>query len=80
MQLGIRGVILDLDNTIVSEDDIYLCPQAENCIKQAKLAGLSFFILSNGKRHYLVRYWSKRANIRTISHAKKHFRDLFAKQ
>jgi hypothetical protein len=27
---GIRGIILDLDNTLVSEDDRYLSPKAED--------------------------------------------------
>ncbi|MDX2099895.1 MAG: YqeG family HAD IIIA-type phosphatase [Leptolyngbyaceae cyanobacterium bins.59] len=70
---GIRGVILDLDNTIVSEDDRYLSPGAEDWIQQAKLAGLKFFILSNGKRRYRVVYWSERLNIPAISPAKKPF-------
>ncbi len=78
-QQGIRGIILDLDNTIVSEDDTYLSPQAEDWIRQAKLAGFSFFILSNGKRHYRVRYWSKRLNMPTISPAKKPFPQSFHK-
>jgi HAD superfamily phosphatase (TIGR01668 family) len=52
---GIKGVILDLDNTIVSEDDRYLSPGAEAWIKEAKLQGVKFFILSNGKRRYRVK-------------------------
>lgn len=77
--IGIRGVILDLDNTIVSEDDRYLSPKAEDWIRQAKLAGLSFFILSNGKRSYRVRYWSARLDIPAINPAKKPFPNSFYK-
>ncbi len=77
--IGIRGVILDLDNTIVSEDDRYLSPKAEDWIGQAKLAGLSFFILSNGKRRYRVRYWSERLDIPAINPAKKPFSNSFYK-
>jgi uncharacterized protein len=76
---GIKGVILDLDNTIVSEDDRYLSPNAENWIGQAKLAGLKFFILSNGKRSYRVKYWSNRLDIPAINPAKKPFPPAFRK-
>lgn len=74
---GIRGIILDLDNTIVSEDDRYLSPKAEDWITQAKLAGLKFFILSNGKRHYRVKFWSHRLDIKAINPAKKPFPGAF---
>lgn len=70
---GIKGIILDLDNTIVSEDDRYLSPWAEDWITKAKLAGLQFFILSNGKRRYRVKFWSHRLDIQAISPAKKPF-------
>ena len=73
----IQGIILDLDNTIVSEDDQYLSPDAEDWITQAKLAGLQFFILSNGKRRYRVKYWSHRLDIPAISPAKKPFPRAF---
>ncbi len=76
---GIKGVILDLDNTIISEDDRYLSPEAENWIQKAKLAGLFFFILSNGKRRYRVLYWSERLDIRAINPAKKPFPHSFRK-
>jgi HAD superfamily phosphatase (TIGR01668 family) len=74
---GIKGIILDLDNTIISEDDQYLSPGAEDWITQTKLAGLHLFILSNGKRYYRVKYWSHRLNIQAISPAKKPFPSAF---
>ncbi|WP_232317166.1 YqeG family HAD IIIA-type phosphatase [Anabaena sp. CA = ATCC 33047] len=76
---GVKGIILDLDNTIVSEDDRYLSPGAEDWITQAKLAGLKFFILSNGNRHYRVRFWSNRLNIPAFNPAKKPFSSAFRK-
>jgi HAD superfamily phosphatase (TIGR01668 family) len=76
---GIKGVILDLDNTIVSEDDRYLSPGAEDWIQKAKLAGLKFFILSNGKRRYRVQYWCDRLDIPAINPAKKPFPAAFRK-
>jgi len=74
---GVKGIILDLDNTIISEDDRYLSPRAEDWITQAKLAGLQFFILSNGKRRYRVKYWSHRLDIPALSPAKKPFPSAF---
>ncbi|OUL23303.1 YqeG family HAD IIIA-type phosphatase [Nostoc sp. 106C] len=74
---GIKGIILDLDNTIVSEDDRYLSPGAEDWITQAKLAEIQFFILSNGKRSYRVKFWSHRLNIRALNPAKKPFPPAF---
>ncbi|WP_421658249.1 YqeG family HAD IIIA-type phosphatase [Leptothermofonsia sp. ETS-13] len=68
---GIKGVILDLDNTIVSEDDRYLSPGAEAWIQQAKQVGFKFFILSNGKRRYRVEFWSHRLGIPALSPARK---------
>ena len=76
---GIKGIILDLDNTIISEDDCYLSPGAEDWITQAKLAGLHFFILSNGNRHYRVKYWSHRLNIKALNPARKPFPSAFRK-
>ncbi len=74
---GIQGIILDLDNTIVSEDDRYLSPRAQEWITQAKLAGLQFFILSNGKRRYRVKFWSHHLDIPSLSPAKKPFPPAF---
>ncbi|MEH2026474.1 hypothetical protein [Nostoc sp.] len=36
---GAKGIILDLDNTIISEDDRYLFYCAEDWLTQTKLAG-----------------------------------------
>lgn len=73
MQNGIQGIVLDLDNTIVSEDDRYLAPNAEDWVREAKQRGLSLFLLSNGKRAYRVDYWSQHLNIPAISPARKPF-------
>lgn len=72
-EIGIKGIILDLDNTIVSEDDRYLSPQAEIWIKKAQFQKMKFFILSNGKRKNRVNYWSGRLDIPALSPAKKPF-------
>ena len=79
MESGIKGIVIDLDNTIVSEDDRYLSPHAIAWIAQAKKLGLKLFILSNGKRHYRVRYWSEYLDIPAISPARKPFSAAFCK-
>jgi len=76
---GIGGAILDLDNTIVSEDDRYVSPGAEAWIQQAKQAGMKFFVLSNGKRRYRVEAWSQRLGVAALSPAKKPFPFAFRK-
>ncbi len=76
---GIQGIILDLDNTIISEDDRYLSPYAEAWINQAKDLGIKFFILSNGKRRYRVEYWSQCLGVSAINPAKKPFPAAFRK-
>jgi uncharacterized protein len=68
---GIRGVILDLDNTIVSEDDRYLSPGAEKWIAQAQQQGFRIVLLSNSKRHHRIRYWADRLHLPAISPARK---------
>jgi uncharacterized protein len=74
---GITGIILDLDNTIVSEDDRYLSPDAEAWIDRARSLGFKFFLLSNGKRRYRVEYWSNYLDIPAIHPAKKPFPAAF---
>ncbi len=77
LSLGICGMILDLDNTIVSEDDRYVSPYAEDWIREAKNLGVKFFFLSNGKRRHRVEYWSDYLDIPAISPAKKPFPGAF---
>jgi HAD superfamily phosphatase (TIGR01668 family) len=67
----IRGIILDLDNTIVSEDDHYLSPRAEQWIAEAKSLEFQLFLLSNGKRRHRARHWAERLALPLINPAKK---------
>ncbi|MBD3885429.1 YqeG family HAD IIIA-type phosphatase [Phormidium tenue FACHB-886] len=76
---GIWGIILDLDNTIVSEDDRWLSPGAEAWVAQAKSAGFKLVILSNGKRRYRVKAWSERLRVPAFSPARKPFPPAFRK-
>jgi uncharacterized protein len=70
---GIKGMILDLDNTIVSENDRYISPHAIDWIDRAKQLDIKLFLLSNGKRRYRVEYWSNYLEIPAIHPAKKPF-------
>lgn len=79
VDVGIRGIILDLDNTIVSEDDRYVSPQAVDWIFQAQKSGFKLFILSNGKRRYRVNYWCQYLKIDAINPARKPFPASFRK-
>jgi HAD superfamily phosphatase (TIGR01668 family) len=77
IQENIQGIILDLDNTIISEDDRFLSPHGTDWINRAKALGFKLFILSNGKRHYRVVYWSQYLDVPAISPAKKPFPKAF---
>ncbi|MBW4654464.1 MAG: YqeG family HAD IIIA-type phosphatase [Kaiparowitsia implicata GSE-PSE-MK54-09C] len=72
-QAHIRGLILDLDNTIVSEDDRVMSPNAEAWIAEALQMGFQCYLLSNGSRRYRVRYWSERLGLPAFSPARKPF-------
>jgi uncharacterized protein len=73
----IYGIILDLDNTIISEDDRYISPNAEAWIKTAQRSGFQLFILSNGKRRDRLIVWSKRLGVAAIGNAHKPFPQSF---
>jgi uncharacterized protein len=79
IESGIQGAIIDLDNTIISEDDRYLSPNAVDWIHQAIKLGMKIFILSNGKRNYRVQYWSHYLEVSAINPAKKPFPAAFRK-
>ncbi|MBD1845969.1 YqeG family HAD IIIA-type phosphatase [Cyanobacteria bacterium FACHB-63] len=74
---GIRGVILDLDNTVVSEDDRYLSPGAEAWIETAKHSAFKLVILTNGHRQARIRFWSNRLGVSAIHPARKPFPKAF---
>jgi len=74
---GIRGIILDLDNTIVSEDDRYLSPNVEAWLNQVTRNGIKIFLVSNGKRKTRFLYWTERFNLSGIQKARKPFRSGF---
>lgn len=69
--LNKRGIILDLDNTLISEDDRYFSPYIQLWIEQAKQKEIKLFILSNSKRRKRVDHWSAYFDISAIGAAKK---------
>lgn len=77
--LRIKGLILDLDNTIVSEDDRYLSPQVEVWLRQVKESGIDVFLVSNGKRQARFLAWKEHLNLSGIYDAKKPFKSGFQK-
>ncbi|AFY91698.1 YqeG family HAD IIIA-type phosphatase [Chamaesiphon minutus] len=77
MDSAIQGIIIALDNTIVSEDDRYISPYAVTWINLAKQLGFKIFILSNGKHTYRVKFWSNRLDIPAIHSARKPFPTAF---
>jgi uncharacterized protein len=73
----VKGLILDLDNTIISEDDRYLSPQVENWLRHIKGSGIQIFLVSNGKREARFLSWKERLHIPGIHRARKPFRSGF---
>jgi uncharacterized protein len=72
-----KGLILDLDNTIISEDDQYISPEVEYWVNQVQDAGIQIFLLSNGSRKSRFLYWSERLHLSGICRAKKPFKAGF---
>ena len=68
---GIKGIILDLDNTIISEDDVYLSPGAIRWIDSTQSIGLKCILLSNGSRRQRAIIWSERLKLPLINPARK---------
>lgn len=73
----IKGLILDLDNTIISEDDRYLSPGVESWIQQVRNSGIEIFLVSNGKREARFIAWKNRLHLPGIHSAKKPFKSGF---
>lgn len=70
---GIKGLILDLDNTIISEDDRFRSPGAIDWLQAAQDQGFRLIILSNSARRYRVERWGRQLGIATIARARKPF-------
>ncbi len=67
---GIRGLIIDLDNTIVPYDQPMVTQSAERWLKQAKNDGFKIFLVSNSTASR-VNYFTETLGIPGISMAQK---------
>lgn len=74
---GIEGLVLDLDNTLVSEDDRWLSPGVEGWLEQLRDRGVRCFVLSNGKRRRRFEQWLGRFGLEGICVARKPFPSAF---
>ena len=70
-QAGIRGLLLDMDNTLVSEDDKYFTPHLASWLQEAKRLGIKLFLVSNGKRAQRFAFWCSFWGISGICNARK---------
>ena len=73
----IKGLILDLDNTIISEDDRYLSLGVESWLQQVQDSGTQIFLVSNGKREARFINWKERLYLPGIHKARKPFKSGF---
>jgi uncharacterized protein len=76
MDESIQGIIIALDNTIISEDDRYVSPYAITWIALAKQLGFKLFILSDSNRER-VTYWSEYLQIPAIDAVRKPYPTAF---
>ncbi len=75
---NIKGLILDLDNTIIKTDRSILDGAKEWC-ENLKKQGIKFYILSNTNKIEKVEKASKELNVPYINFAKKPFKGGFLK-
>lgn len=79
--MGIRGIILDLDNTVIPWDSALMCPEAHQWLRALLDAGLRVGLVSNNHRRRVEKF----ANIfgipfaaRAFKPAKRGFRRVMA--
>lgn len=75
-QLGIRGLLLDLDNTLVKYDSDELSSEFKTWIDTARAQGFKICLVSNG-RPRRVRYFAKNMGIPAVIRAFKPKRSPF---
>lgn len=75
-KLGIRGLIVDLDNTLVAWDTFDLPESIIRWVERAKEEGFAICIVSNALEGR-VTYFSKRLSVPGISKAQKPRRGAF---
>ena len=68
---NIRGLVLDLDNTLVSEDDRWRSPGVEGWLRGLRDRGIRCFVLSNGRRRERFDAWLAYFSLEGRCHARK---------
>lgn len=69
VKMGIKGVLVDIDNTLI---DYYenVTPETYEWVEKVKKAGIIFYLLSNNNKERVEKIGSK-FNVKGIYHAKK---------
>lgn len=70
---GIRGLILDLDNTLVDWNDTRVRPEVRAWLKQASERGLGLCLASNAIRGGRVGRLARELGLEAVAHAGKPF-------
>lgn len=73
-QSGIRGMLLDLDNTLVSEDDSFFTPHLSAWLQEVRAFEIQLFLVSNGSRKERFAFWSSFLGISGVCNARKPFK------
>lgn len=71
VRLGVRGIILDLDNTIVDWNQSWLRPEVREWVRSARERGLGLCLVSNAVRGGRVEQVAKELGIGAVLRAGK---------
>ncbi|NLW56205.1 MAG: YqeG family HAD IIIA-type phosphatase [Firmicutes bacterium] len=78
LEQGFKGIMIDLDNTLVNWGEVEVTPETVNWVKQAKTAGLKLCIVSNALE-YRVKTVGELLEIPWVSRATKPRKAAFKK-
>jgi len=70
---GIRGLILDLDNTLVDWNDTRVRPEVRAWLEEARAKGLALCVASNAVRGGRVGRLARELGLKAVVHAGKPF-------
>ncbi len=76
---GIKGLLVDLDNTLVEYRKYVSTPRVREWLKSVERAGLGICIVSNSRRRKKVAEFSQQVGVPAISRAGKPRRGSFRK-
>jgi HAD superfamily phosphatase (TIGR01668 family) len=78
LEQGLKGIMLDLDNTLVNWGEVEVTAETVNWVEQAKTAGLKLCIVSNALEHR-VKTVGERLGIPWVARATKPRKVAFKK-